>query len=181
MPPMQRYVAFLGGVNVGGHRITGPELVAEFAGLGFTDVATFLASGNVVFSAESLPVAKMTASIEKRLHASFGYALPSFLRTSEQVLHIADQQPFPPEAIAASHGKLQVAMLLEPPDAAGQKTVRELSSDQDKLVIDATELYWLPSGGISESDLDLKTLFAALGPSTMRTVNTVRRIAAKFL
>ena len=119
---MKRYVAFLGGLNVGGHRVTGPDLVAEFTRLGFTDVATFLASG-----------------------------------------------------------KLQVAMLLEPPDASAQATVRKLSSDEDKLAIDATELYWLPSGGISESDLDLKTLSAALGPSTMRTVNTVRRIAAKFL
>ena len=119
---MKRYVAFLGGLNVGGHRVTGPELVAEFTSLGFTDVATFLASG-----------------------------------------------------------KLQVAMLLEPAGASAQATVRKLSSDEDKLAIDATELYWLPSGGISESDLDLRLVFAALGPSTMRTVNTVRRIAAKFL
>jgi uncharacterized protein (DUF1697 family) len=178
---MKRYVAFLGGLNVGGHRVTGPELAAEFTSLGFTDVATFLASGNVVFSSERLSVAQTTAGIEERLHARFGYAVPTFLRTAEQVHHIAGHQPFPSEAIAASRGKLQVAMLLEPADASAHAMVRKLSSDEDKLAIDATELYWLPSGGISESDLDLKTLFAALGPSTMRTVNTVRRIAAKFL
>lgn len=178
---MQRYVAFLGGINVGGHRVKGPALAAEFTMLGFTDVATFLASGNVVFSTGDAPVAQLTAAIEERLAASLGYAVPTFLRDAEQVHHIAQRQPFAAEDIAASRGKLQVALLLDPPDAAAEQTVQRLSNDRDRLAVDATELYWLPSGGISESDLDLKTLFTALGPSTMRTANTVRRIAAKYL
>ena len=41
------------------------------------------------------------------------------------------------------------------------------------------ELYWLPRGGISESDLDLKALDAALGPTTIRTKGTIDQIAAK--
>lgn len=176
-----RFVAFLGGINVGGHRVKGPALAAEFATLGYTDVATFLASGNVVFSTDDLPVAQLTTSIEKQLQATLGYAVPTYLRTADQVCHIAGHQPFPIAEIAASRGKLQVAMLLDPPAAAARKTVRNLSSDQDRLTIDGTELYWLPSGGISESELDLQTLFGALGPSTMRTANTVRRIAARYL
>ena len=54
------------------------------------------------------------------------------------------------------------------------------ASDEDLLAIDGRELYWLPSGGISDSDLDLKTIEAAVGPWTMRTKGTVDQIAAKY-
>ena len=38
---MARFVALLGGINVGGHRVTMDRLRAEVAALGYTDVATF--------------------------------------------------------------------------------------------------------------------------------------------
>lgn len=178
---MQRFVAFLGGINVGGHRVKGPALAAEFTALGYTDVAPFLASGNVVFSTDGTAAADLVTSIERQLAAALGYAVPTYLRTADQVHSIAAHQPFPASVIEAGRGKLQVAMLRDAPDAAARRTVQQLSSDQDRLALDGTELYWLPSGGVSESELDLKTLFTALGPSTMRTANTVRRIAAKYL
>ena len=46
---MARYVAFLRGMNLGNRRIKNHELRAEFERLGFEEVATFRASGNVVF------------------------------------------------------------------------------------------------------------------------------------
>ena len=48
---MERYVAFLRGMNLGNRRIKNPELAAEFDQLGLLEVATFRASGNVVFGA----------------------------------------------------------------------------------------------------------------------------------
>jgi hypothetical protein len=68
------------------------------------------------------------------------------------------------------------------PGAPGRRVRKEalgLATDEDRLAIEGSELYWLPSGGISESDLDLKTLEAELGPWTMRTIGTVEQIAAK--
>lgn len=53
-------------------------------------------------------------------------------------------------------------------------------TDEDLLAIEGRELYWLPSGGISESELDLRAIDAALGPGTMRTMGTVEQIAAKL-
>ena len=47
---MTRYVAFLGGINVGGHRVSMERLRTEFGTLGFLDVSTFIASGNVIFT-----------------------------------------------------------------------------------------------------------------------------------
>ncbi len=46
---MPRYVAFLRAVNVGGRIVKMDELRRLFAGAGFADVETFIASGNVIF------------------------------------------------------------------------------------------------------------------------------------
>ena len=54
-----------------------------------------------------------------------------------------------------------------------------LATDEDLLAIEGRELYWLPSGGISESDLDLKAIDKALGKGTTRTMGTIEQIAAK--
>jgi uncharacterized protein (DUF1697 family) len=60
------------------------------------------------------------------------------------------------------------------------KKTLALATDEDLLAIEGRELYWLPSGGISESGLDLKAIDAALGAGTMRTMGTVEQIAAKL-
>lgn len=93
---------------------------------------------------------------------------------------IAAQEPFDAK-LAASKGKLQVALLEKKPSTAGAKEALVLSSSADRLAIEGQELYWLPNGGISESDLDLKALESALGPTTIRTKGTIDQIAAKYL
>lgn len=55
-----------------------------------------------------------------------------------------------------------------------------LATDEDLLAIEGRELYWLPSGGLLESNLDLKAIEALLGADTRRTMGTVEQIAAKY-
>lgn len=177
---MDRYVAFLRGMNLGNRRIKNPELAAEFEQLGFLEVATFRASGNVIFGVEGKEsAAKLTGRIEAGLADGLGYDVPVYLRTIAEVAGVASHEPFPAKAIAASKGKLQVQMLAKKPSAAATRKALALASDEDRLAIAGRELYWLPSGGISESDLDLKAIDKALGPGTMRTMGTVEQIAAK--
>jgi uncharacterized protein (DUF1697 family) len=178
---MDRFVAFLRGMNVTGRRIKNEELKAEFAALGLEDVATFRASGNVVFSTPKRePEAALTKRIERGLDEALGYEVPVFLRSCAEVAAIAVAEPFDSNLVAASKGKLQVTFLARKPAAKAGKAVLDLATDQDRLAIQGRELYWLPSGGISESDLDLKAIDAALGPGTTRTIGTIEQIAAKY-
>jgi len=55
-----------------------------------------------------------------------------------------------------------------------------LGTDDDLLAIEGREVYWLPSSGISESDLDLKAFDRALDPGTIRTMGTIEQIATKY-
>jgi len=178
---VNRYVAFLRGMNLGGRRIKNEELRAEFEALGFAEVACFRASGNVVFVADEGGEAELTQAIEAGLGEALGYTVPVFLRAAEELSAIAAHRPFDPGLMDASKGKLQVALLPDEPGIAAQKQVLWHSGDEDRLAVEGRQLYWLPSGGISESDLDLKTIEAAVGPWTMRTKATIDQIVFKYL
>jgi uncharacterized protein (DUF1697 family) len=177
---MSRYVAFLRGMNLGGRRIKNEELRRHFEEMGFEEVATFRASGNVIFSAPKRESeSKLAQRVETELDARLGYDVPVFLRSLDEVATIAAQQPFAPKRVKNSKGKLQISLLSKKPSAAAKKKALALATDEDLLAIEARELYWLPSGGISESDLDLKAIDSALGPGTIRTIGTIEQIASK--
>jgi uncharacterized protein (DUF1697 family) len=108
-----------------------------------------------------------------------GYAVPTFLRSAEEVRAIAAHVPFAPAVVEASAGKLQVALLARDPSPDGFEAVLALADDHNRLAIAARELYWLPDGGLSDSELDLKAIERALGPMTVRTMGTIEQMAGK--
>ncbi|HEU4707666.1 MAG TPA: DUF1697 domain-containing protein [Solirubrobacterales bacterium] len=178
---MQRYVAFLRGMNLGGRRVKNEELRRHFAEMGFEEVVTFRASGNVIFSSAGRGgEAKLARRVEAELDERLGYDVPVFLRSIEEVAAIAARQPFDPKRVQKSKGKLQISLLMEKPTAAAKKKVLALATDEDLLAIEGRELYWLPSGGLLESELDLKAIEALLGADTRRTMGTIEQIAAKY-
>jgi uncharacterized protein (DUF1697 family) len=178
---MDRYVAFLRGMNLGKRRIKNGELRRHFEEMEFEEVATFRASGNVIFvnprkEAESKLAARVEAELDERL----GYDVPVFLRGIEEVAAIAAHRPFPAKATAKSKGKLQISLLTKKPTAAQRKKILAFASDDDLLAVEGREIYWLPSGGLLESDLDLKAIEAIVGADTRRTMGTIEQIAAKY-
>jgi uncharacterized protein (DUF1697 family) len=177
-----RYVAFLRGMNVGGHRASKDELIAMFAEAGFDEAKTFRTSGNVIFDApDGDDRQDLCARLEGGLERSLGYAVPIFLRDAAETRAIAAVEPFPAKQVEASKGKLQVIVLRSKPNAKTRKDVLAHATDADKLVLVGRELYWLPSGGTLDSDLDLKAIAKLLAdPTTMRTKGTIDLIAAKY-
>jgi uncharacterized protein (DUF1697 family) len=172
-----RYAAFLRAVNLGrNRRVTSAELREIFESVGAEEVATFRTSGNVVFEARR----DMAAEVEKALEKTLGYDVGVFTRTARELAEIAESEPFKPAQLKASKGKLQVSMLSAKPSAAKRKQVLALATDDDLLAFGKRELYWLPSGGTLESELDRKAIDKLLGPTTMRTKGTVEQLTAKF-
>ena len=165
---VHRCVAFLGGINVGGHRCTMETLRAEFAALGFRDVGTFIASGNVTFSTDD---ADVEPRIEARLRGTLGYAVPTFVRTAEAVVALAESCPLPTEG-----GTVYVGFLR----AAPEGDVAELETPVDSLRVVGRELWWRVEGGLLDSQIKQKEMGRLLGAMTTRNLNTVRRLAAKL-
>jgi uncharacterized protein (DUF1697 family) len=99
---MPSYAAFLRGMNVGGHRLTNDELRGHLEAMGFAGVATFRASGNVVLAGEERTPQAVAEHVEQGLEAALGYAVPTFVRSAEQVLAIAAAEPFAPALVLAA-------------------------------------------------------------------------------
>ena len=165
-----RYAAFLRAVNLGrNRRVTSAQLKSLFEEVGAEDVATFRTSGNVVFEASR----DMVRELERHLENALGHEMVIFLRTASEVKEIAARTPFRAKDVDKSKGKLQVSLLEKKPTAATQKKALALATDRDRLTFGKRELYWLPSGGTMETELDLKALDKLIGPMTMRTKGTV--------
>jgi len=178
---VERYVAFLRGMNLGNRRIKSPELVGHFEAMGLEDVATFRASGNVVFvDPEGESESRLQKRVEEELDERLGYDVAVFLRSAKEVAAIAARDPFPAKAIKASKGKPQVVLLGRKPTAKAKKAVMDLAPEGDLMVLERRELHWLPTVGLSETELDTKALDAALGKGTTRTAGTIEQIAAKY-
>jgi uncharacterized protein (DUF1697 family) len=178
---MPEYVAFLRGMNVGGHRITNEELRTSFEELSFEKVRTFRASGNIIFAATGQePEEVLGAKIEAGLAAALGYEVPVFLRDASEMRTIAAHRPFAEQLVETSKGKLQVVMLTARPTPRARKEVLALADEEDRLAFGDRELHWLPSGGILDSELDFKLIGRLLGPMTTRTKGTIEQVAAKY-
>jgi uncharacterized protein (DUF1697 family) len=178
---MERYVAFLRGMNLGNRRIKNPELVKHFEAMGLEDVATFRASGNVIFlDPADETESKLQKRLERELDERLGYDVAVFLRSAKEVAAIATREPFPAKAIKASKGKPQVVLLGRKPSAKAKKAVEALCPEGDLMVVEDRELHWLPTVGLSETEVDTKALDKALGKGTTRTAGTIEQIAAKY-
>lgn len=178
---MERYAAFLRGMNVGGHRITNEELRTICTEIGLVDPACFRASGNVVFAAEPREAADVEDEIEQGLSSRLGYPVPVFVRTRAQVLAIAAHRPFGAESLQASAGKPQVALLGAPPSAAARRRITQMAGERDEVAFGPLEMHWLPHAGTLDSTLDMAAIESVLGPMTMRTAGTVQALAGKHL
>jgi len=88
------YVAFLRGINIGGHKPIKMEALKEaFALLGFQNIKTVLASGNVIFqNGARSPIA--VQKIEQVLKEKLGHEIRIILRTLTEIQRLADSEPF---------------------------------------------------------------------------------------
>ena len=176
-----RMVAFLRAVNVGGRTAKSPQLIQSFHSLGFENVTTFLASGNVLFSGISKAVPKLRGRIEGQLLADLGFLTEVILRSMEQVAAIADLNPFQLTDVEKESYTVNVALFLEQPTSAMQKEVLKLKGDYDDFVFDGNEMYWLCRGAkISASPLfsNNRLAKAASEINTIRNIRTMQRLVA---
>lgn len=178
---MTRYVAFLRAINVGGRRVKMAHLRKLFEALGFSDVETFIASGNVIFDSPAEDTRKLEQRIEGHLRESLGYEVASFVRSASELRNISRHQPFDPSDPNAECASLYIAFLQTPPSAGTEQKLMAFRSEVDDFRIHGREVYWLCRKKMSESSFSGALLEKVLGmPATMRNATTVKRLVAKY-
>jgi len=177
---MTKYITFLRAINVGGHTVKMDFLRQMFESLGFADVETFIASGNVIFESKAGNAKTLEKKIETCLHEALGYEVATFIRTDAELAEIAAYKPFPQSQLDAL-AALNIGFLADPLDAAAKQKLVSLKTDIDDFHVHGRELYWLCKKKQSDSKISNVAIEKALGvKSTLRGVNTVKKLAEKY-
>jgi uncharacterized protein (DUF1697 family) len=178
---MPRYVAFLRAINVGGaHTVKMQILRQVFEGLGFSNVTSFIASGNLIFETPAREPSALEERIEGALLQALGIDATPFIRTGLQLSHIAGFNAFPASRIGAGD-ESNVIFLSTRPGARVKAAFKAFHSEAEEFHVHGREIYWLrhrTPEGIPYSILALSRVLAE--PFTVRSMNTVRKISEKY-
>ena len=178
---MPKYVAFLRAINVGGHTVKMDYLRRLFESLGFTNVETFIASGNVIFDSKTKSGRTLEKKIEAHLQMSLGYEVVTFIRSPADLAAIVGYKPFPDGELKAEGNVLYIGFLGDEPSEEAKQKVLSLRTRIDDFHIGGRELYWLCRKRIGESEVTGQELAKALGmQTTLRNSSTVRKLAIKY-
>lgn len=177
---MPRCVAFLRGINLGKRRLPMAELKQHFDDLGFADVATFIASGNVVFATSARDLAKLETRIEAHLAKVLGYSVDTFLRRDDEVAAVLAAKPATVDL--PKTGGLYVSFLKQPLPAAQAKGLLACATATDRFTLIGRELYWRREGSFHDADIWNSPAVRALKlpTMTMRNLTSLQKLAAKF-
>jgi uncharacterized protein (DUF1697 family) len=176
---MTRRIALLRGINVGGHIVKMQELRRLFESLGFSDVETVIASGNVVFEASEGGARELEQSIERHLAQALGYKVATFLRTIPELTEVAAQKHF--DLAKEPPGAVVYVIFLRDRPAAVEQALRALDTDNDESRVGKREVYWLRRARGKSSEVFGGKIGKLLGvETTVRNMNTVQRIVEKY-
>lgn len=178
---MPKYVAFLRAINVGGHTVKMEYLRDLFAALGFRNVETFIASGNVIFDSTTKSTRALEQKIESCLLKSLGYEVATFIRSTAELADIAQHKPFSEAELSNAGHALYIGFMASEPSDAAKKKLLSLPTKVDDFHLHGREVYWLCRTKFSESGISGALLAKTLGlPLTLRNSTTVKKIAAKW-
>lgn len=175
---MGRHIAFLRAINVGGHVVKMDRLRGLFEALGFRNVTTVIASGNVLFDATVKDTSALERRIEKHLESELGYAVGTFVRSPAELQAIVAHDAFAMSHQRTSESGLYIGFLKAKPPADVCKAFDGCPTPTDEFRIHGRELYWSINGRSSDSKYGGPLLEKMLKASTtLRNVTTVKRIA----
>jgi len=180
---MHHYVAFLRGINLGHRRLKMDHLAELFIALKFAHVATFIASGNVIFSGESADGIQLAEKIAAHLESTLGYKVDTFVRTRAEVAAVAAFRGFAPADMDDPANTIHVGFLTAPLTPAQHRGLEACHSDVDAFRVVGRDYYWLCRRIKShESKIwasqELKAL--KLPSSSMRNLTTMRKLATLY-
>ena len=174
---MQKLVALLRGINVGGHhKVPMAELKTILVNMGCNNVKTILNSGNIVFETKKKDIAGLERIIETALRDNFGFSIPVILIPQNQISELVNDDPFANVEIHKNI-RLYVSFLKEP--STTKLKLPYISNDKAFTIIGVRDKFIVSVLDITTSNTpkgmeDLEKLFGK--NITTRNWNTIVKI-----
>ena len=178
---MSRFFAFLRAINVGhGRTVKMKSLRRVFESLGFSRVATFIASGNVVFETTTKKTRALERRVEKALHDALGYDVRTFIRGEAELIKIANYRPFSQSKLD-TNWHCNIIILADNLTPALKRNVKALRTNTDAFEVRGREIYWVRRRRQNRGLFSTVPLEKILGRAfTVRGADTIKRIASKW-
>jgi uncharacterized protein (DUF1697 family) len=172
---MGRMVALLRAVNVGGRKLPMAELRALCADMGLEDVATYIQSGNLIFTAAGKAEA-IEARLERAIADRFGLDVPVIVRSAAQWARLATTNPFA-EAAKDEPNRLQLLVSKRPPKPDATDVLMARAHGGERVRAAGGALWFHFPEGVGASKLSPAAIDKACGsPSTGRNYRTVLKL-----
>jgi uncharacterized protein (DUF1697 family) len=181
---MPTYIAMLRGINVVGRKIVKmDQLRSSFKSLGFRNVTTYVASGNVIFQAAKQSPARMSAKIGEKVRREFGFPISIFLITPQQLEKVIMRNPFSKNK-QIDVSKLHVTFLSERPATNMHKALESIAAGPDRFHCADHAVYLYCPDGYGRTKFGNNTLEKklAVGATTRnwKTVTTLLKMASEL-
>lgn len=176
---MKQYVAFLRAINVTNRYVKMPILRQPFIDLGFTHVDTYIQSGNVLFATEKQTSAiQLESLIESTLQEALGFAVPTMLRTYDEVKNLPERVPFSP----SPEDTVYVSFLKTTPTPEQCAKLYGYNSEIDTFQILGQELFWLYKRPLGKSKLTNSRIEKILKvQATNRNLTSIQKLITGYL
>ena len=173
---MATYIAFLRAINLGANRKFPKDAIkAAVEGAGFTDVETYINTGNVRFDSTLRSRAKIEAALEKAFEAEVGFAVPTIVFTQKELVAIAD------EAESFGHGgRHYVSLCKEVPTAAAIEKLEDSITTDEVARVGGRAVHLLLGSNYHEATLTNAAVEKYLGVATNRNLTVIRALAEKW-
>ena len=173
---MNRVVALLRAINVGGNVVAMRDIARSFLRHGHKEVETWLRTGNVIFSPSQGLTIGLDATIEADLFKDLRLKTTVLVRSEKEFRNVMDWNPFPAEA-QEDPSHLVVYFLRELPAKCALDTLARAHGGPERLSMPYDHLYVVYPKGIARSKLTLDKIEKALQTSgTGRNWNTVCKL-----
>ncbi|MAN27898.1 MULTISPECIES: DUF1697 domain-containing protein [Mesonia] len=173
----QQYVALLRGINVGGKRkLKMADLRESVLKIGFKEVATYIQSGNLFFTAEEKNSAVLEEKLAQHLLEEYSYEIPVIVRTSKEIEAAITQNPFPD---VEDFKQLHLIFLKEKPEEDLVKDFKELEFASEEFKIQGKHLFVNYIEGVRNSKLSTTLIEKKLSTkATARNWKTLLKISS---
>ena len=171
------YLSLLRGINISGKKkIIMKDLKALYASLGFTNVITYIQSGNVIFESDE-DENKLIEKIEKAITQNYGFDVPVQIRNVTKFEDIIKCCPFSDLDLEEEGTRVMVTFLAEEASEEFIKKLMTYLHKPERLVIMGKEIYLHYPNGYEKSKLSNNFIENKLQVQvTTRNWNTVVKL-----
>jgi len=147
-----KYLSLLRGINVSGQKkIKMAELKVLYEGLGFTNVLTYIQSGNVVFEADG--GLDHQSLIEQAIQKAYGFDVPVLIRTKDEIDNIVTACPFGEVNLDEDGTKVLATLLSESPNQEAIDSVMPFKHESESILVQDNVVYLRCPNGYGKTKL----------------------------